>query len=206
MAQEKVEALAAAGADVVDVAAGAFTLDLLEDTFLFIASGEDDLDVEEAFAEAERLGILVNFLDDIPHCHFAFPSVVDRGPLKVAISSQGKAPALSRRVRLDLEERLHPALGDLVLAYHEAREAALPRQVDFGTWQRAWRKALEDLDGLLELCEAGDRDEASRRILATVRHGINAEPTAISAEATSAGVDAAASAKQPDAAAGEVAR
>lgn len=175
MAKEKVEALAAAGADVVDVPAGEFTLDLLDGAFLLVVSGEDDLDTAEAFEEAERRGVLANFLDDIPHCHVAFPSVVDRGPLKVAISSQGKAPALSRRVRIDLEERLPEALGDVVLAYHQAREAALPRTVDFATWQTAWRAALDDLDSLLALCADGQRDVAAARILATVRAGIGAD-------------------------------
>lgn len=170
MAHEKVRALREAGADVVDVAAGAFTLDLLDGAFLFIVSGEDDLDADEAFAEAERRGILTNVLDDIPHCHFAFPSIVDRGALKVAISTQGKAPALARRVRLDLEERLAASLGDLVVAYHQARTAALPRTVDFGTWQRAWRAALDDLDGLLALCDDGHSDQAAQQILTTVSH------------------------------------
>ena len=168
LAREKADALRDAGAEVVEARAGGFTTDLLEGTFLLIVSGEDELDAAATFAEAERRGVLINTLDDVPHCHFAFPSIVQRGALKLAISTGGAAPALARRVRLDLQDRLHPQLGDLVEAYASAREEALPRQVPFEVWARGWQAALDDVDALLELCEQGRRDEARERILATV--------------------------------------
>jgi siroheme synthase-like protein len=169
LAEEKAAALRDAGAEVVEVSAGAFTFDLLDDAFLLIVSGEDDLDAAEAFAEAEARGVLVNALDDVPHCHFAFPSIVERGALKLAISTAGKAPALARQVRLELEPRLPVGLGALVEAYAEARQAALPRRVSFELWARGWQAALADLDGLLALCDEGRADDARDRILATVR-------------------------------------
>lgn len=172
LAEEKADALRQAGAEVVAVPAGGFTTDLLDGAFLLIISGEDDLDAAATFAEAERRGVLTNTLDDIPHCHFAFPSLVRRGDLQVAISTAGKAPALARRMRLDLEERLPRSLGALVDAYADARQAALPREVPFDVWAAAWQRALEDVDGLLELCDEGRADEARDRILATVRDGI----------------------------------
>jgi siroheme synthase-like protein len=172
LAEEKADALRKAGAEVLEVPAGGFTTDLLDGAFLLIVSGEDDLDAAATFAEAERRGVLTNTLDDIPHCHFAFPSLVRRGDLQVAISTAGKAPALARRMRLDLEERLPRSLGALVDAYADARQAALPREVPFDVWAAAWQRALEDVDGLLELCDEGRADEARDRILATVRDGI----------------------------------
>jgi precorrin-2 dehydrogenase / sirohydrochlorin ferrochelatase len=176
LAEEKAHALRQAGAEVVEVAAGGFSTDLLDGAFLLIISGEDDLDAATTFAEAERRGVLTNALDDIPHCHFAFPSLVRRGALQVAISTGGKAPALARRTRLDLEERLPASLGALVEAYADARQAALPREVAFDVWAAAWQRALEDLDGLLALCDERRIDEARDRILATVRDGIAAAP------------------------------
>lgn len=172
LAQEKADALRDAGADVVEVAPGGFSLDLLDEAFLLIVSGEDDLDADATFEEAEQRGVLANTLDDIPHCHFAFPSLVQRGSLKVAISTGGQAPALARRVRLDLEDRLPSSLGALVEAYAGARQAALPREVPFDIWAGAWQAALEDIDGLLALCDAGRADEVRDLILATVLDGI----------------------------------
>ena len=168
LAREKADALRQAGADVVELPAGGFTPEELDGAFLLIVSGEDDTDAAAAFAEAERRGVLVNALDDIPHCHFAFPSVLRRGDLKLAISTNGRAPALARRIRLDLEEQLPEALDALVEACGEAREAALPRRVPFEVWASAWRAALTDLDVLLALCEQGRAHEARDRILAGV--------------------------------------
>ena len=168
LAQDKADALRAAGADVVEVAAGDFAPELLDDTFLLIVSGEDDTDAAATFAEAQRRGVLTNTLDDIAHCHFAFPALVQRGPLKLAISTGGQAPALARRVRLDLEDRLPEQLGALVEAYADARQAALPREVPFEVWACAWQTAVADIEGLLALCEDGQPDQARDRILATV--------------------------------------
>jgi siroheme synthase-like protein len=168
LAGEKAEALRDAGADVVEVPAGGFDLDLLDGAFLLVVSREDDVDAAAVFAEAERRGVLVNTLDDVAHCHFAFPAVVRRGALKVAISTSGRAPALARQVRLDLEERLPASLGVLLEAYAAAREAALPRTVPFDLWARGWQTALADLDALLALCDDGRAEAARDHILETV--------------------------------------
>jgi siroheme synthase-like protein len=189
LAAEKAAVFRAAGADVVEVAAGAFSADVLDGAFVLVVSGEDDLDTATVFAEAERRGILTNALDDVPHCHFAFPSLVERGPVKVAISTGGQAPALARRLRLDLEGRLHPSLGALVDAYAEAREDALPRQVPFTHWAAAWHAALDDLDGLLALCEAGRRDDARAQLSATVTAVLSADPTGAVASQAAATTD-----------------
>lgn len=168
LAREKAETLRDAGGDVVEVAAGHFREELLDDTFLLIVSGEDETDAAATFGEAERRGVLTNSLDDIPHCHFAFPSLVQRGPLKLAISTGGKAPALARRIRLDLEERLPAELGTLVEAYAEARQTALPREEPFEVWAAAWQAAVAEVDDLIDLCEEGRTDQARDRILTTV--------------------------------------
>ena len=186
LAREKADALREAGADVVELAPGGFSTDLLDGTFLFIVSGEDDVDPDSTFAEAERRGVLTNMLDDIPHCHFAFPSIVQRGSLKLAISTGGKAPALARQVRLQLEDRLPNSLGALVEAYAAARLEALPRRVPFEVWARGWQAALADIDHLLALCEGGHQDEARDHILEVVTTTISAatDQTATDHEAT----------------------
>ncbi len=168
IAAEKAAALADASAEVVEVAADAYAPEVLDGAFLAISSGEDGTDAAQLFADAEQRGVLLNAMDDIPHCHFAFPSILRRGDLRIAISTGGAAPALSRRLRLRLEEELPEAFGDLVAALGDARELALPRTIPFGEWAARWREALDDLDGLLALCEQGRADEARDRILATV--------------------------------------
>ena len=58
---------------------------------------------EAVFSEAENRGILCNAVDDIEHCHFYYGSLVQRGDLQIAISTNGKSPALAQRLRKELE-------------------------------------------------------------------------------------------------------
>jgi len=56
------------------------------------------------FREAEARGIFCNAVDDIENCHFYYGSVVQRGDLQIAISTNGKSPALAQRIRKELEQ------------------------------------------------------------------------------------------------------
>src|SRR5215468_9467436 len=55
------------------------------------------------FGEAERRGVLLNAPDDTENCHFYYGAVVRRGDLQIAISTNGKSPALAQRIRKELE-------------------------------------------------------------------------------------------------------
>jgi len=63
---------------------------------------------EAVYREADARGILCNAVDDIDHCHFYYGSVVQRGDLQIAISTNGKSPALAQRLRLQLERQFGP--------------------------------------------------------------------------------------------------
>jgi siroheme synthase-like protein len=63
---------------------------------------------EAVYHEADRLGILCNAVDDIQHCHFYYGSIVQRGDLQIAISTNGKSPALAQRLRKELEAQFGP--------------------------------------------------------------------------------------------------
>lgn len=58
---------------------------------------------EVVFREADRRGILCNAVDEPERCHFYYPAVVRRGDLQIAISTNGKSPALAQRLRVELE-------------------------------------------------------------------------------------------------------
>jgi precorrin-2 dehydrogenase / sirohydrochlorin ferrochelatase len=62
----------------------------------------------EVFREAEARGILCNAVDDPDYCHFYYPSVVRRGPLQIAVSTEGLSPALAQRLRRELEAQFGP--------------------------------------------------------------------------------------------------
>lgn len=72
---------------------------------VFVAT--DDRRVSEAVAEETRaLGIWLNAADEPDLCDFTLPSVGRRGPITVAVSTAGLAPAVARTLRRQLLERV----------------------------------------------------------------------------------------------------
>jgi len=63
--------------------------------------------------EARKRGIPVNVVDVPEECDFYVPSIIDRAPLTVAVSTEGDAPVLARLVRAKIEAMLAPDLGRL---------------------------------------------------------------------------------------------
>ncbi len=48
--------------------------------------------------------ILANSVDEPNHCDFYVPSIINAGDIKIGISTNGKAPAVAQRMRLDLQD------------------------------------------------------------------------------------------------------
>src|SRR5277367_3285713 len=80
-----------------------FDAEDLDGAFLVIAATSAPGVNESAFREAVARGTLCNAVDDIDHCHFYYGAVVQRGDLQIAISTNGKSPALAQRLRQELE-------------------------------------------------------------------------------------------------------
>ena len=80
----------------------------LEGATLVIAATSAPGVNKAVFEEAESRGILCNAVDDIANCHFYYGAMVQRGDLQIAISTNGKSPALAQRVRKELEEVYPP--------------------------------------------------------------------------------------------------
>lgn len=95
----------------------------LHGAFLVIAATSAPGVNEAVFREAEARGTLCNAVDDIEHCHFYYGSVVQRGDLQIAISTNGKSPALAQRLRKELELELGPEYEVWLQWLGAAREA-----------------------------------------------------------------------------------
>jgi siroheme synthase-like protein len=54
------------------------------------------------FRACQAQGVLCNSVDDPEHCDFYYPAIVRRGPLQIAISTNGYSPALASRLRKQL--------------------------------------------------------------------------------------------------------
>jgi siroheme synthase-like protein len=95
----------------------------LEGAFLVIAATSAAGVNEAVFREAEAFGILCNAVDDIDHCHFYYGAVVQRGDLQIAISTNGKSPALAQRLRQEFETQFGPEYEVWLQWLGAAREA-----------------------------------------------------------------------------------
>ncbi|HUE43200.1 MAG TPA: bifunctional precorrin-2 dehydrogenase/sirohydrochlorin ferrochelatase [Candidatus Sulfotelmatobacter sp.] len=106
-----------------------FQLSDLQGVFLVVAATSTTALHEEIYAEARRLGVLCNVVD-VPHlCDFFYPAVVRRGSLQIAISTAGESPALSQRLRKELEKQFGPEYEAWVAAIGEARAELATRDL-----------------------------------------------------------------------------
>ena len=94
----------------------------LEDAFLVIAATSASGVNDAVYREADARGILCNAVDDVEHCHFYYGSVVQRGDLQIAISTNGRSPALAQRLRKELENQFGPEYEAWLESLGSARE------------------------------------------------------------------------------------
>ena len=78
---------------------------------VFASTGLHDVD-RAIFRQCDQLGILCNAVDDPDFCHFYLPALVSRGDLQLAVSTNGKSPALAQQIRMQLEEQFDPSWRD----------------------------------------------------------------------------------------------
>ena len=85
----------------------------LNDYRLVIAATDDYAVNTQVFEDCEALKILVNSVDDPPHCRFMVPAIVDRSPLVISVASNCTSPVLSRHIRTQLETSIPHGMGKL---------------------------------------------------------------------------------------------
>ncbi|TYL42552.1 siroheme synthase CysG [Dickeya sp. ws52] len=117
-----------------------FSPALLDNVFLVIAATDDGALNATVFEEADRRQLLVNVVDDQPKCSFIFPSLIDRSPLVVAISSGGQAPVLARLLREKLEALLPARLGQMAELAGKWRGRIKQRLASVTERRRFWER------------------------------------------------------------------
>ena len=127
---------------------------------LAITATDDPAVNAQVARDGEAANVLVNSADDPPNCAFILPAVVTRGDLQIAISTNGRSPAMARWARRRLETiftDVHARTLDLLSGVRDEARAQL------GTSELAgWDDALDD--DLIDLVAAGRLDEARHRV------------------------------------------
>lgn len=90
-----------------------YSTGLLDQRSLVIAATDDKSLNRQVAADCKARQLPVNVVDDPKACSFITPSIVDRHPVMIAISSGGSAPVLARSLRTRLEAEIPMAYGRL---------------------------------------------------------------------------------------------
>ena len=99
--------------DMLTLAQGDFSPDLLDNCWLAVAATDDDIVNQQVNDAADERRIFCNVVDAPKQASFIMPSIIDRSPLMVAISSGGTSPVLARLLREKLESLLPLHLGKI---------------------------------------------------------------------------------------------
>lgn len=97
----------------------------LRGAFLVVAATDSVASNHAAFCACQARGVLCNVVDDPEHCDFFYPAVVRRGPLQIAVSTNGNSPALAARLRKELERQFGPEWGAFVEHIGKLRQQLL---------------------------------------------------------------------------------
>ena len=181
VAEQKVRGLLAAGAHVTVVSpatsptltalAGRNGVELrrrpyragdLAGAWLAIAATDDRETNAAIWAEAERLGMPLNAVDDLEHSSFIAPAIHREGDITVAVSTAGKSPALAVRLRDRIARLVGRAEARLCELLGELRPEVAARVPDARTRTALWYRIVDS--DVIDSVRRGDLDGARRRV------------------------------------------
>ena len=139
--------------------------------YAIIISATDDSKVNEAVSKvAHELRIPVNVVDSPELSSFIMPSIVDRSPVIIAVSSAGKAPVLARIIRAKLETVIPSSYGILAEIAGEYRQKVKDRFSKIKDRRAFWEAAFSGV--IAEKVFSGRaqeaRDDIEKQLIDTV--------------------------------------
>ena len=135
---------------------------MLKGSFLVIAA-TDSRDVNHAVYEwCEENQVLVNVVDSLQESSFTVNAMVQRGDFMLAVSTSGISPAVSKKVREDLELQYGPEYGTMLEILEEAREEAL-RTIGDASKRRRFLQSVAGME-LPELLKQETKEEVQKRV------------------------------------------
>lgn len=151
---------------------------------VIIAGTDDETLNHQIHADASDLNIPVNVVDTPHLCDFIFPAIVDRNPIVIGISSNGKAPVLARLLRARLETLIPQGYGKLAKLAGEFRAEVKTKIPTLTGRRQFWEKAFEG--PVSQLMFAGNEKEAVAQLQADLDNtaAVISEKNAVSDTAT----------------------
>ncbi len=111
-------------------------------SLVIAATNHHDVNQKVSLAAKQR-GLPVNVVD-APHlCTFILPSIIDRSPVVVAVSTGGASPTLGRLLRARLETLIPASYGRLAILARRFRDPVKARFKTMGQRRRFWEQVLQ---------------------------------------------------------------
>ena len=135
-----------------------YSTDDLEGVTLVIAGTDDPVVNIHVSDDARQRGLPVNVVDHPDLSNFIFPTVIDRSPIVVAVSSGGNSPVLARLLRGKIESWIPSAYGKLAELVGRYRDKAKVRFATINERRSFWERVLEG--PVAEMVFSGQQDKA----------------------------------------------
>lgn len=148
----------------------AFNANQLSNQLLVIAATNDQEVNLHVYHQAKAKNILINVADSPELCDFILPSILDRSPIVVAISSGGQSPILARQLRARLETLIPPSYGRLATLVGRYRDVVKDRLSTLAMRRRFWETVLQ---GKVADHVLAGRDELGEQTLNTLLDNAN---------------------------------
>ena len=146
----------------------AFTAEQLDGACLVVAATDDEATNAAVSEAAKQRNIPVNVVDSPALCTFTMPSIVDRSPVVIAISSGGAAPVLARLIRSKIETMIPASYGRLAALAAEFRDRVKQRFATMQARRIFWEEVFQ---GPIAERVLSGQDAAAREALNEVLAG-----------------------------------
>ncbi|MDO6426139.1 NAD(P)-dependent oxidoreductase [Thalassotalea sp. 1_MG-2023] len=138
---------------------------------LIIAATDDEAVNQQVAANAHQLDILVNVVDQPALCSWITPSIIDRDPMLIALSSSGSAPILLRMLREQIEKTLPDGYGKLANFSYKFRDHVKARIKGVRNRRAFWEEILRGSIGQLVL--DGNIEQAELQLIQQLKQEVS---------------------------------